>query len=187
MVEYIAKVGEKYNDLTNDNVWLHRIANETAKTNALLSQLIDLLEDTQNCFDDVWKVDGLSSDQKYPQARMEHMFGVVASKIGKHVQRALSKIDLFHGPFTTVRQHARGGSFVLGGGGVAVFFALSLTRIYLFIFSLQTLSKHFQTLSNFQNTFKTLSKHPTKKQQRCALAFVIPCVCVRNGHKPLVN
>jgi hypothetical protein len=28
MVEYIAKVGEKYNDLTNDNVWLHRITNE---------------------------------------------------------------------------------------------------------------------------------------------------------------
>ena len=37
---------DKYNDHTNDNVWLHRIANETAKTNALLSQLIDLyLED----------------------------------------------------------------------------------------------------------------------------------------------
>jgi hypothetical protein len=39
-------IREKFNDETNDNVWLHRIANETAKTNTLLSQLIDLyLED----------------------------------------------------------------------------------------------------------------------------------------------
>jgi hypothetical protein len=141
-----------------------------------LSQLIDLLEDTQNCFDDVWKVDGLSSDQKYPQARMEHMFGVVASKIGKHVQRALSKIDLFHGPFTTVRQHAR-GSFVLGAGGCCSILC-TITDTYLFVYIF---------LSNFQNTFKTLSNTQQKKQQRCALAFVIPCVCVRNGHKPLVN
>ena len=43
MAEYTP---DKYTDLTNDNKWLHRIANETAKTNDLLSQLIDLyLED----------------------------------------------------------------------------------------------------------------------------------------------
>ncbi len=37
---------EKYTDMKADNVWLHRIANETAKTNALLTHLIDLyLED----------------------------------------------------------------------------------------------------------------------------------------------
>ena len=35
-------ISEKYTDLTNDNKWLHRIANETAKTNALLQQLIEL-------------------------------------------------------------------------------------------------------------------------------------------------
>lgn len=75
---------------------------EDTSTKMKLSELIDLLEDTQNCFDDVWKVDGLSGDQKYPQSRMEHMFGVVASKIGRHIQRALSKLDLFHGPFTSV-------------------------------------------------------------------------------------
>ena len=43
MAEYIR---EKYNDETNGNVQLHRIVNETSKTNVLLSQLIDLyLED----------------------------------------------------------------------------------------------------------------------------------------------
>jgi hypothetical protein len=42
----MSKSNNKYNDMTNDNVWLHRIANETARTNALLSQLINLyLED----------------------------------------------------------------------------------------------------------------------------------------------
>ncbi len=39
-------IPEKYTDMKADNVWLHRIANETAKTNALLTHLIDLyLED----------------------------------------------------------------------------------------------------------------------------------------------
>jgi len=32
----------KYTDMKADNVWLHRIANETAETNYLLRKLIDL-------------------------------------------------------------------------------------------------------------------------------------------------
>ena len=35
-------IPSKYNDLTNDNKWLHRIANETAETNSLLKTLIEL-------------------------------------------------------------------------------------------------------------------------------------------------
>ncbi len=35
-------IPEKYTDMKSDNVWLHRIANETAKTNALLTHLIEL-------------------------------------------------------------------------------------------------------------------------------------------------
>jgi hypothetical protein len=35
-------IPDKYNDMVADNKWLHRIANETAKTNALLEHLIDL-------------------------------------------------------------------------------------------------------------------------------------------------
>ena len=72
-----------------------------------LSQVLDLLEDTQNCFDDVWKVDGLSRDQKYPQHRMEHMFGVVAGRIGRYVQEVLAKHDVFRGPFAPVRAGLR--------------------------------------------------------------------------------
>jgi len=34
---------EKYTDLTNDNKWLHRIANECAETNSLLKTLIATL------------------------------------------------------------------------------------------------------------------------------------------------
>ena len=126
---------------------------EDKSTKMKLSQLIDLLEDTQNCFDDVWKVDGLSSDQKYPQARMEHMFGVVASKIGKHVQRALSKIDLFHGPFTTVRHHAR-GSFVCSEVCCSILCAFTDTYLFVYIFLSNTF-KHFQT--PHKKTIKTRS------------------------------
>ena len=31
---------EKYTDMTNDNKWLHRIANECAETNSLLKVMI---------------------------------------------------------------------------------------------------------------------------------------------------
>ena len=52
-------------------------------------------------------MDGLSSDQKYPQARMEHMFGIVAGKIGRHIQTALGRLDLWRGPFSSVRAGLR--------------------------------------------------------------------------------
>ncbi len=44
MEKYIPE--EQYTDVNGDNVWLRRIANDTAKTNILLKYLIDLyLED----------------------------------------------------------------------------------------------------------------------------------------------
>ena len=80
---------------------------DDTSTKMKLSQVLDLLEDTQNALDDVWKVDGLSMDQKYSQSRMEHIFSIVASKIGKHIQTALSKLDLFRGAFSSVRSGLR--------------------------------------------------------------------------------
>jgi hypothetical protein len=40
-------MAEKYTDMKSDNVWLHRIANETAETNTLLKALIGILSKKQ--------------------------------------------------------------------------------------------------------------------------------------------
>ena len=47
-------MAEKYNDMKSDNVWLHRIANESAETNSLLKQMIS----QQSAL--LKKIDGLS-------------------------------------------------------------------------------------------------------------------------------
>ena len=66
------------------------------------AEVIDLLEDTHNCLDDVWKED-VDSDDQYPQERMKHLFGVIASSIGQFVQKKIGKINVWNGPFTQVR------------------------------------------------------------------------------------
>ena len=67
------------------------------------AEVIDLLEDTHNCLDDVWKED-VDSNDVYPQARMKHIFGIIASAIGQFVQKKIGKLDVWHGTFTKVRQ-----------------------------------------------------------------------------------
>ena len=46
-------VPSKYNDMQADNVWLHRIANETAETNFLLKKLIELYMEDKPEHDDL--------------------------------------------------------------------------------------------------------------------------------------
>ena len=72
-----------------------------------LSAAVELIEDTQNALDDIWKLDGLSSDQQYPQKRMEHLFGIIAASLGRHVQNSLGKLDLWKGSFVKVRAGLR--------------------------------------------------------------------------------
>ena len=82
---------------------LEAIANKFSTLNeSKSSEVFDLLEDTQNVLDDIWKAD-LDSDVQYPEARMVHLFGVIAGSLGQYVQSSLSKLDVWHGPFSRVR------------------------------------------------------------------------------------
>ena len=77
-----------------------------------LSKAAELLEDTQNCLDDIWKADSVQGDECYSQRRMEHLFGVLSNSVARYVQRVLAKLDLWHGPWLKVRAALREGSRV---------------------------------------------------------------------------
>ena len=84
--------------------YFETIASKFSSLNEMkFAEVIDLLEDTHNCLDDVWKED-VDSNDVYPQARMKHIFGIIASAIGQFVQKKIGKLDVWHGTFTKVRQ-----------------------------------------------------------------------------------
>jgi dynein heavy chain 2 len=57
----------------------------------------ELLEETQNILDDVWRIDA------YDQKRMAHFFGVISGALSRYVQATLGELDLWKGPFADVR------------------------------------------------------------------------------------
>ncbi|XP_025088458.1 cytoplasmic dynein 2 heavy chain 1-like isoform X3 [Pomacea canaliculata] len=70
-----------------------------------LSDVIELVEITQDTLDDVWK----QSDPPFAEARMRHLLDVIAGSFGRYVQRKLSNEDLWQGQFSSVREALRMG------------------------------------------------------------------------------
>lgn len=66
------------------------------------SEVVELVEETQNVLNDLWTCDVTASDA-YPQGRMAHLMGVISGALGRYAQGSLSKLDLWTGPFAEVR------------------------------------------------------------------------------------
>lgn len=70
--------------------------------NALeINSIDELLEDTQNCLDDVWRAD---VDVQYPQKRMENMLNLVSTAVSGYVVHVLSdNMMVWTSPFYEVK------------------------------------------------------------------------------------
>ena len=64
---------------------------------------MELCEDTHNALDEVWKTPGLYGPKQYPEARMAHLFTVIAGALGRYVQHTLGKLQLWTSPFSETR------------------------------------------------------------------------------------
>eukprot|EP00939_MAST-03C_sp_MAST-3C-sp1_P003113 g3113.t1 len=74
-----------------------------------LADVIELIDDTQNALDDVWKADVDSKDMAFPQFRMKHLCDIVAESFGRFIQSDanLGDENLWHGPFAGVSTSLR--------------------------------------------------------------------------------
>eukprot|EP00501_MAST-03F_sp_TOSAG23-6_P000982 GSMAST32.ASY1.ANO1.1018.1 assembled CDS len=66
-----------------------------------LPDILELVDDTQNCLDDIWKADVRQSSQ-YPQHRMKHIFSVIASALARYVSSYLGSTDIWQGAYAEV-------------------------------------------------------------------------------------
>lgn len=71
-----------------------------------LSEVTELLEDTQNMLDDLWRLDVGQSEQ-YPQERMRHLLGVLGGAVGRHVQATLASLALWTDTYSKVTNKTR--------------------------------------------------------------------------------
>lgn len=71
-----------------------------------LQEALELVEDTQNALDDLWRVD-VFGEEPYPQRRMAHLFGVIAGAFARFVQHRLGSMDVWTHAFSEVRAALR--------------------------------------------------------------------------------
>ncbi|OQR98203.1 dynein heavy chain [Achlya hypogyna] len=64
-------------------------------------EMADLLDDTNNTLDDIWRAD-LDGPMQYPQARMVHFFGLVAQALHSFIIAQAGALNVWHGPFHAV-------------------------------------------------------------------------------------
>ncbi|EDO38992.1 predicted protein [Nematostella vectensis] len=71
-----------------------------------LDDTLELVESTQDSLDEVWK----QEDHKpYPEHRMCHLLSVIGGALARYVQRKLSALDIWQGPFQNVKEAMRKG------------------------------------------------------------------------------
>ncbi|XP_066286377.1 cytoplasmic dynein 2 heavy chain 1-like isoform X1 [Branchiostoma lanceolatum] len=69
-----------------------------------LLESAELVEQTQEVLDDVW---GQTEFPPYPEPRMAHLMGIIGGALARHIQLKLSGVDLWHGPYASVRESLR--------------------------------------------------------------------------------
>ncbi|XP_041438616.1 cytoplasmic dynein 2 heavy chain 1 isoform X2 [Xenopus laevis] len=74
--------------------------------NLPLSEVVQLVETTQETMDDVWRQTDYDS---YPEHRMKHLLDIIGSALGRTVQRNLGDMDHWKDPFPTVKENLRAG------------------------------------------------------------------------------
>jgi len=75
------------------------------------AEVTELLEDTQNALDDVWKAP-LPEKSQYPQVRMEHLFEVISKSVAKHVTAHMPS-NLWQGKGVTIKHRLQEGIALL--------------------------------------------------------------------------
>ncbi|KAL3878520.1 hypothetical protein ACJMK2_030860 [Sinanodonta woodiana] len=71
-----------------------------------LHDAMELVDITQDTLDDVWKQ---AEFDPYPEARMKNLMDVIASSLGRYVQRKLEEENLWSGSFGQVKEALRMG------------------------------------------------------------------------------
>ncbi|GLD99149.1 hypothetical protein PINS_up007867 [Pythium insidiosum] len=66
-----------------------------------VDDMSELLEETANTLDDIWRAD-LARDHQFPQARMDHVLGLVGSAINTFIVEKARALDLWTGSFHDV-------------------------------------------------------------------------------------
>jgi len=79
---------------------------------ASFSEMAELVEETQNVLDDVWRME-VPGGGTFPQGRMQRVFTVIGSALGRRVQRVIGAVELWTAPFSQVRTLLRDGAGVL--------------------------------------------------------------------------
>ncbi|KAG8452968.1 hypothetical protein GDO86_004684 [Hymenochirus boettgeri] len=74
--------------------------------NLPLSEILQLVETTQEAVDDVWRQ---TDCDPYPEHRMKHLLEIIASALGRSVQKNLCTLDLWRDPFPIVKENLRIG------------------------------------------------------------------------------
>ena len=74
------------------------------------SELLELIETSQDALDELWKATEVIPS--YPEERMAHLLEVVCDTLARCIQRRLSSLDLWHGPFTLVHRGLHEGLLV---------------------------------------------------------------------------
>ncbi|TMW62553.1 hypothetical protein Poli38472_005171 [Pythium oligandrum] len=59
-----------------------------------MDEMMDLLEETYNTLDDIWRAD-LAREHQFPQARMNHVFGLVSTAINTFVLEKANTLDVW--------------------------------------------------------------------------------------------
>ncbi|RDD40688.1 Cytoplasmic dynein 2 heavy chain 1 [Trichoplax sp. H2] len=72
-----------------------------------LGDSIELIEQTQDVLDDVWKQ--LEFKPPYSEDRMRHLLGVISGFIERYIQRKLNVLNLWTGPYHQVRDSIKAG------------------------------------------------------------------------------
>ncbi|KAM9801492.1 cytoplasmic dynein 2 heavy chain 1 [Neosynchiropus ocellatus] len=71
-----------------------------------MSDVVDLVEQSRDVLDDVWRQTDYDS---YPQTRMVRLMDIIGGALGRYVQKKLSDVKLFEGPFVSVRENLKRG------------------------------------------------------------------------------
>jgi dynein heavy chain 2 len=75
-----------------------------------LLEMLELLERTQDALDDVWKQ--VQFEPVFPLPRMKRLLEVMGTAISSSIPRKLVELDVWHGPFGSVRDSLRNAAAV---------------------------------------------------------------------------
>ncbi|XP_029374274.1 cytoplasmic dynein 2 heavy chain 1 isoform X3 [Echeneis naucrates] len=74
-----------------------------------MSDVVDLVEQSRDTLDDVWRQ---SDFEPYPETRMVRLMDIIGGALGRYVQKKLSDVKIFEGPFVPVRESLRMGAAI---------------------------------------------------------------------------